>query len=89
MPSLKPSGRLAIIATDTKKLEDHHGHATPREVVLEQAADAGFELVAIDTTFQYDNVYLFRWAGKQESEPEKAKNLNCGNCPMKCDQGGK
>ncbi len=61
-PALKPSGRLAIIATDSRKLKDHRGHATPREVVLEQAADAGFELVAMDTTFLYDNIYLFRIA---------------------------
>jgi ubiquinone/menaquinone biosynthesis C-methylase UbiE len=66
-PSLKPTGRLAIIASDTEKLVDHHGHATPREVVIEQVTRAGYELVTLDTSFLYDNVYIFRL--KEEAGP--------------------
>jgi ubiquinone/menaquinone biosynthesis C-methylase UbiE len=58
--ALKPGGRLAIIATDSAKLEDHRGHATPRRVVIDQVTRAGYELVSLDTSFQYDNIYIFR-----------------------------
>jgi SAM-dependent methyltransferase len=57
--SLKPDGRLAIIVYDPTKLEDHDGHAIPREVVIDQGSRAGFALVLIDTTLVYDNIYIF------------------------------
>ncbi len=65
-PSLKPTGSLAIIATDAEKLEDHHGHATPREVVIEQVTRAGYELVTMDTSLLYDNIYIFRLKERAE-----------------------
>lgn len=57
--SLKPKGRLAVIVYDPTKLEDHGGHAVPREVVIDQCSRAGFSLVHIDTTLVYDNIYIF------------------------------
>jgi ubiquinone/menaquinone biosynthesis C-methylase UbiE len=65
---LKPDGRLAIIATDSDKLEDHGGHATPRRVVIDQVAQAGYELVSLDTSFQYDNIYLFKLRQTEETQ---------------------
>ncbi|UCF06544.1 MAG: methyltransferase domain-containing protein [bacterium] len=60
LKSLKPGGRLAVIAYDPGKLPDHGGHAVSKETVIEQCRQAGFELESIDTTFIYDNVYVFR-----------------------------
>jgi tRNA A58 N-methylase Trm61 len=57
--SLKPKGRLAIIAYDPTKFEDHGGHAVSREVVIDQCSRAGFALVHTDTTLVYDNIYIF------------------------------
>lgn len=60
LKSLKPGGTLAVISYDPDKLPNHKGHAVSRETVIEQCRQAGFELVSIDTTFMYDNVYVFR-----------------------------
>ncbi len=65
-PTLKPSGRLAIIATDEAKLEDHKGHATPRDQVIRQVTGAGYELVSLDISLLYDNIYIFRPEGAGE-----------------------
>jgi ubiquinone/menaquinone biosynthesis C-methylase UbiE len=59
-PGMKPTGRLAIIATDSAKMEDAGGHATARRVVIDQVTRAGYELVSLDTSFQYDNIYIFK-----------------------------
>jgi ubiquinone/menaquinone biosynthesis C-methylase UbiE len=56
---LKSTGRLAIIVYDPMKLKDHHGHAVPKDVVIDQCSRAGFTLIHIDTTLVYDNIYLF------------------------------
>jgi ubiquinone/menaquinone biosynthesis C-methylase UbiE len=58
--SLKPEGMLAIISYDPAKLPDHRGHAIPAETVTGLCRQAGFELVSVDTTFLYDNVYMFK-----------------------------
>jgi ubiquinone/menaquinone biosynthesis C-methylase UbiE len=60
LASLKPGGRLAVIAYDPDKMPDHRGHAVSKGTVIEQCRQAGFELDSIDTTFIYDNVYVFR-----------------------------
>ncbi len=57
--SLKPEGRLAVIAFDPKRLRDHGGHAVSRQVVIDQCSRAGFRLVHLDTTLTYDNIYIF------------------------------
>jgi ubiquinone/menaquinone biosynthesis C-methylase UbiE len=67
LPSIKPDGRLAIIATDSAKTEDASGHATPRRVVIDQVTRAGFELVSLDTSFQYDNIYIFKLQQVEET----------------------
>jgi hypothetical protein len=72
-PSLKPSGRLAIIATDAAKLEDNKGHATPRDQVIRQVTGAGYELISLDISLLYDNIYIFRLegTGAEPSEGEE------------------
>jgi ubiquinone/menaquinone biosynthesis C-methylase UbiE len=70
VPSLKPSGRLAIIATDAAKLEDHKGHATPREQVIRQVTSAGYKLVSLDISLLYDNIYIFRLEGAEAKASE-------------------
>jgi ubiquinone/menaquinone biosynthesis C-methylase UbiE len=61
-PSLKPTGRLAVIVYDPTKLKNHQGHAVPRETVINQCSSAGFVLVRMDTSLIYDNIYLFESA---------------------------
>jgi 2-polyprenyl-3-methyl-5-hydroxy-6-metoxy-1,4-benzoquinol methylase len=58
--SLKPDGRLAVIAYDPKRLHDHRGHAVPRKRLISECTRAGFELVHLDSTLIYDNIYLFK-----------------------------
>jgi ubiquinone/menaquinone biosynthesis C-methylase UbiE len=58
-PSLKPDGRLAILVLDPGKLENSSGHAVSKETVIRQAESAGFELIQMHTSFQYDNIYIF------------------------------
>jgi len=61
--SLKPGGALAVVSYDPDKLPDHRGHAVPKERVIEQCRQAGFDLVSLDPRLLYDNVYLFRVSG--------------------------
>lgn len=58
--SLKPTGRLAVIVLDPKKLKNHHGHAVSPERVINEAKEAGYELVKMDSSLIYDNIYIFR-----------------------------
>jgi predicted methyltransferase len=59
-PSLKPGGLLVIIEHDAEKIPDEEEHTTPREMLLEQAGEAGFELVKIETFLEKDNINIFR-----------------------------
>lgn len=59
-PGLKPGGLLVIIEHDADKLPDEKDHTTPRDVLLEQAGEAGFELVRIETFLELDNINIFR-----------------------------
>jgi SAM-dependent methyltransferase len=69
-PTLKPEGRLAIIATDEAKLDDPRGHATPRDEVIRQVTGAGFELVSLDISLLYDNIYIFRLKEAESMPPD-------------------
>ena len=51
-PVLKPNSRLAIIKRKP---------ATSQELVIIQAEKAGYELVHVDTSLIYDNIYIFRF----------------------------
>jgi ubiquinone/menaquinone biosynthesis C-methylase UbiE len=69
-PGLKPGGLLVIIEHDADKLPDERDHTTPRDVLLEQAWEAGFELVRIETFLEKDNINIFvvRPPGEKQEE---------------------
>lgn len=60
IPSLKPEGTLVIIEHDPVKYPDIGSHSTPQQVLIDQAGEAGFELVRIETFLVRDNINIFR-----------------------------
>lgn len=59
-PSLKKDGKLAIIAHDPKKAKDKFKLTVPKDKIISQLSEAGFEIAFIDsTTLKYDNIYIF------------------------------
>ena len=59
-PALKPGATLVIVEKDPDRAQDHPGHGTTREAMVRLAAEAGFELVRIETFLAMDNIYIFR-----------------------------
>jgi len=59
-PSLKPDGILAIVDADPEKSGASPQSSTPRETLIRQAQQAGFEIVRIETFLPDDNIYIFR-----------------------------
>jgi hypothetical protein len=71
VPSLKPDGILVIIEHDPVKAPDFSEHATTtQEQILEQASEAGFELVRIETFLEKDNISIFRVRSGETEEVE-------------------
>lgn len=60
LPSLKPEGTLVIIEHDPVKCPDMDSDSTPQQVLIDQAAEAGFVLVRIETFLERDNINIFR-----------------------------
>jgi ubiquinone/menaquinone biosynthesis C-methylase UbiE len=61
LPALKPDGRMVIIEHDSDKYPAAgSGHSTEQKVLLDQAKEAGFELVRIETFLERDNINIFR-----------------------------
>ena len=58
IPTLKPEGMLVIVEHDPGKT-GRTSHTTPKEVLIEQVDQAGFELVKIETFLPEDNIYFF------------------------------
>lgn len=59
--SLKPDGKLAIVATDPNKVKKKKKRGVAKNLILQQVTSAGYDLVHIDTTsLVYDNVYIFK-----------------------------
>ena len=64
--SLKPDGKLAIVAYDPDKVKNKKKRGIAKEQILRQAAGAGYTLIRMDTTsLVYDNIYVF---GKSMTE---------------------
>ncbi|NIO28536.1 MAG: methyltransferase domain-containing protein [Candidatus Latescibacteria bacterium] len=59
VPALKSDGQLVIIEHAPEKMSSP-GHSTPEETVIEQATEAGFELVRMERFLEFDNIYIFR-----------------------------
>ncbi len=58
--SLKPDGKLAIVAYDPNKVKKKKRRGVEKNLLLNQVPSAGYRLLDIDTTsLVYDNVYMF------------------------------
>jgi len=66
IPALKTDGVLVIIEHDQAKFPTE-GHSTPQNILFEQAHEAGFELLRIETFLKRDNINIFRPAPKAET----------------------
>jgi ubiquinone/menaquinone biosynthesis C-methylase UbiE len=59
-PALKPGGKLVIVEREPVKSGAPPWSCTPREVLLQQAQKAGFQIVQLETFLVEDNIYIFR-----------------------------
>jgi len=59
IPSLKPDGVLVVIEQDTEKSTSTH-HAIDQQELFDQAEEAGYELVRVETFLERDNINIFR-----------------------------
>jgi ubiquinone/menaquinone biosynthesis C-methylase UbiE len=59
-PALKPGATLVIVEKDPARSPDHPNHGTARKTMERQAAEAGYELVRVETFLELDNIYIFR-----------------------------
>lgn len=61
VPALKPGATVAIVEHDPDKSgAAFRRESTSRETMLGQAAEAGFEIVRIETFLETDNIYILR-----------------------------
>jgi ubiquinone/menaquinone biosynthesis C-methylase UbiE len=60
IPALKPGGLLVIIEHAPEKATSMGHHSTPKETVLQQAKEAGFKMVRLETFLEYDNIYILK-----------------------------
>jgi ubiquinone/menaquinone biosynthesis C-methylase UbiE len=59
IPTLKPDGMLVIVENDPEK-SGWTSHTTPKDILIEQVGQAGFELKKMDTFLARDYIYFFR-----------------------------
>jgi len=59
IPALKPNGILTIVELDPER-SDWPYYKIPKEKVLKEVGQAGYELIKIDTSLPKDNIYFFR-----------------------------
>lgn len=65
LPSLKPGGLMVIIEQDPDKFPDAGpNHSTPHDELLQQAAEAGWELLRLEEFLERDYINIFRSAPK-------------------------
>ena len=60
IPTLKPGGILVIVENDPVKSGDTGSHSTSQKDMVDQADQAGFELIKVETFLTRDNIYFFR-----------------------------
>ena len=61
IPGLKPGAIVAIVEHDPEKYgPEFQKESTSLEALRKQAADAGFEVVRIETFLEQDNIYVLR-----------------------------
>jgi ubiquinone/menaquinone biosynthesis C-methylase UbiE len=61
LPSLKPGGVMVIVEHDPDKYPDAgEDHSTPHKLLIEQAEEAGFELLRREDFLERDYINIFR-----------------------------
>ncbi len=60
IPCLKATGILAIVDTEPEKSGFGSNHSTPKEEILAQLDEAGYELIRVETFLPDDNIYICR-----------------------------
>ena len=63
IPGLKPDGVLVIIEHDTDKYPAGGSHSTPKDEVIGEAEEAGFELIRMIHFLERDTIYILRPVG--------------------------
>ncbi|MFO7655574.1 MAG: methyltransferase domain-containing protein [Bacteroidales bacterium] len=59
--SLKPEGKLAIIATDPERNTGKRKKGVPRKTILQNVNEAGYQLIKLDSvSLPYDNIYIIK-----------------------------
>ncbi len=59
IPSLKEGGKLVIVEYDPEKTRDTSGRSsTPKDKMINQMEQAGFDVVKIETFLERDNMYF-------------------------------
>jgi len=48
------------VEADPAKSSNMGSHSTPKDVILKEVGQAGFELARIETFLSYDNFYIFK-----------------------------
>ncbi len=61
VPALKPGATVAIVEHDPEKAgAAFRREATSRETMQQQAVEAGFEIIRVETFLETDNIYILR-----------------------------
>lgn len=61
IPCLKKGGILVIVERDPVKTSMSEHESTPKDKLIKQLNDAGFELIKVDTLLlERDNIYIFK-----------------------------
>ena len=58
IPNLKPGGILAIVEHEPKKSGFPLHESTPKQQMIDQLNQAGFEVIRIETFLERDNIYI-------------------------------
>ena len=59
-PSMKPDAPLVILEKDPEKTGDTSGHFYKKDKLMSLVAEAGYELVCVETFLLKDNIYIFQ-----------------------------
>jgi len=71
IPSLKPGATVVVVDPDPVRDHDRGPESTSREEIERDAAEAGFELVRMETFLSLDNIFILRvnQAGRHVQRP--------------------
>lgn len=66
MPSLKPDGILAIVECDPVKSGFPEDHSTPKNDMIKQLDQAGYDIIRIEDFLREDYIYICRPRGSEK-----------------------